>query len=173
MSKSLLFCGAALALGQAAAGLNLTFTGNCTSNSNSTNNGNGLRDVAYFNTTSTTQFTVPKLTGNDDPWYSYLTLTNSGSSGFIDRWLGVPESFLKSDAANGTTACLYTAGGLDKKLKNTQGNSTCDGVLSDKCTESISKLTPSSFGSTNCPSTDPDSDCNWGGVAGKFRTSLF
>lgn len=146
------------ALGQLAAGLNLTFTGNCTDRDRH-NLQVSFLDLANFNATGTTSFTARAVSGNDEPWYYYLTLHDGsqkdGPSSSINHWLGVPGSFLDSDQGNRTTFCMYTSGGHDKPLKNKQGNDTCDGVLSKKCIKGYKE----SSGATlrgGCPSLDSD-----------------
>lgn len=162
MQSQLASAGLIMALVSTAASMNISWTGNCSISSVNSDYAN----LEAFNTTSVTNFTVPGVSGNDDPWYYYLTLRDEthGATGFINRWLGIPESFLESDAANYTDLCSYTISGQDKRMKNTAGNDTCKGVISDKCADAFlnpeSKARQSySFG--NCDriiTTDCDSD---------------
>lgn len=152
-----------LALGQLAAGLNLTFTGNC-SDSTRQSMLASVRDIAYYNATGTTGFTARAVSGDDEPWYYYLTLRdgsrNGGRASFIHRWLGVPGSFLDSDQSNRTTFCMYTSRGYDERLENKQGNDTCDGVLSKKCIKGYKDSSGSRL-TDGCPSlaSDVNDEC--------------
>lgn len=152
------FLAVVLALSQAVAGLNLTFTGNCSESTRKSRLAD-VRNIAYYNATGTTNFTARAVSGNDEPWYYYLTLQdgsqNGGRTSFIHRWLGVPGSFLDSDQGNSTSFCMYTSGGYDKSLKNKQGNDTCDGVLSKKCIRGFNDDI-ASRATDGCASLDPD-----------------
>lgn len=131
------------ALSQAVAGMNVSTSGNCSGY------GNMLQDfkrIPYYNTTGTTNFTMKELTGNDDPWYYYLTMRAPKNDtrfedGMVDRWLGVPRAFVDTDRGNATRICMATTLGKKKSLKHATGNSTCEGVLSKKC-EKLFKESP-------------------------------
>lgn len=139
------------------------FTGNCSPKSTDGNSTISLDRLT--NATGTTSFTLQELSGNDQPWYYYLTLEegvfpNNRSGGFILRWLGVPESFLNTTKANETQVCMYTFPGLDRDMKNKSGNHTCDGIVSDKCAQSILQPKDERFRSDGfCPTITPDKDC--------------
>lgn len=140
--------GVLLALSQVVASMNLSWTGNCSSAPT-------LTEIKYLNATSITNFTMQKLTGNDDPWYLHLALT-TGPTPFIYRLLSVPDSFIKSKTANETLFCAYTIGGKKTTPKTTQGNDTCSGVVSSKCEKAFTA--PGGLVSDiHCPNPPPDS----------------
>lgn len=163
--ETILYLGLLLALGQVVSCLNLTFSGNCTTSG--TNGTTKHMDSLYFNVTGTTNFTLPQLTGNDDPWYYHLILSaptnDNPRDKFIERWLSVPESFLGSEVANRTLLCAYTIDGQDASLENKQGNDTCAGVISDKCKKSFD-VVASDVESSGCPPVYTGKDCNTAGI---------
>lgn len=151
-------------------------TGNCsTQYLNSTSYED---DLTHINATGTTSFTLQQLTGNDQPWYYYVTLTEGGRQGnssdvLIHPWLGVPESFLNTAQANETRVCMYTMAAQDKGLTNKDGNQTCAGILSDKCVKSVVSSANALSRSGGCPGIDPDKDCPSGGYFASSELSSF
>lgn len=151
--------GAVLALSQLAAGLNLTFMGNCTDfyKEHLTRD---FRNYPHLNATAATSFTLPEVTGNDDPWYYYLTVVDNtymNETSFMYHWVGVPGSFLASEQGSKTRFCMAMSGGQDKSLKNTQGNDTCDGIVPDTCVKKYKEMAPTlGFDEGTCPLLDRD-----------------
>lgn len=159
--------GLVLVTGQLAAAqmVSRNLTGDCSPMSTK---GNGTFSAGYsrlINATGTTSFTLQELTGNDQPWYYYLTLEegifpNDRSGGAILRWLGLPESFLNTSKANETRVCMYSIPGLDKDMTNKSGNQTCQGIVSEKCAQSILQPKDDQVGFDSlCPTIRPDKDC--------------
>lgn len=147
-----------LALGQVASALNLTYSGNCTSSNSSS------IDIPFINATSTTNFTLKELTGNDDPWYYHLALVSPAHKDpthqLIHSWLSIPESFLGTETANKTTLCAHFLDSQEASVKNMQGNNTCAGILSDKCIQGFENIAaPSSFDMCPSPSSDALDEC--------------
>lgn len=70
--------GILLALSQMIASMNLSWAGNCSATP-------GLSRIEYLNVTSTTNFTMQKLTGHNDPWYLHLALITAEPTPMIYR----------------------------------------------------------------------------------------
>ncbi|KAJ3473517.1 hypothetical protein NLG97_g10265 [Lecanicillium saksenae] len=129
--------GAVLAFSQAVAGLRMSFEGNCTDQDKQRLRGD-LGSVAYFNTTSTTSFTMDEMFGFGNNWFLYLTLQDNshlGRESDITTWIGVPENVWKSENATNMRICTATSKTYDKSLKHTNGNRTCQDVVPDDCLE--------------------------------------
>ena len=147
-----------LALSQLAAGMNLSYVANCPANDHF------FSDIAYFNTTGTTNFTMQQLTGDDKPWYFHLALASQDNMVF--RLLSIPKSFLESSTSNDTSPCMYSTDGKDGSLENKQGNETCSGVFSDKCMQAFDVPAGPGGDRFGCPNVDMDEfkDCHSDGI---------
>ena len=156
---------------QVATAMNLSFTGNdCPPNPNEI-----YSETAYSNATGTTKFYVQDL-GDDasEPWYYSLTLMDERGSKygpFINRWLSVPKSYMDSEFGKETSLCMYTSKGLNKSMKNAEGDESCEGVVSDECLKAFSSVKPASAGEP-CPSPPTRDACD-DGIAIGWRRKFF
>ncbi|KAJ6783103.1 hypothetical protein PWT90_05925 [Aphanocladium album] len=152
---------AVLALSQIVAGVNMTFMDSCP-RVEEEGIRNDFKDVDYFNTTSSTSFTMLNVTGVGNNWFLYLTVTDRThqehpSASYLHYWLAVPDTFLDSDMFNNTRVCMAESKPYNGTLENRNGNDTCKGVVPDDClngyAEEVSRL---DFGQNSPPRLNDD-----------------